>query len=161
MRRMKTKRRVLVPTMTRPQKIPSASGFILSSSQRCSSRTVVKKARRPLGPIDLPRIRIDEHPCSAGLGEPYVIGTTEGRWGMVMLVSLYTIGGLLCDALQKHAERQRLLVGYRCHALVLARAVISFSKTSRAPVRQVVMMISPEGQGEPQMELLEEFCVQS
>ena len=67
---------------------------------------------------DLPRIRIDEHPCSAGLGEPYVIGTMRGG-GYGDARDLYTIGGLLCDALQKHAERQRLVVGNRCHALVL------------------------------------------
>ena len=77
-----------------------------------------EEGEAPARADDLPCVRIDENPCSAGLGEPYVIGTMRGG-GYGDARDLYTIGGLLCDALQKYAERQRLLVGYRCHALVL------------------------------------------
>ena len=106
---------------------------------------------------DLPRVGIDEYPCSTGLGEPYVIGTMRGG-GYGDARDLYTIGDLRCDTLQKHAERQRLLVGYRCHALVLDEGGDFLLEDEQSPREAGRHDDKSEGQGEPQMELLKEFA---
>ena len=116
-----------------------------------------EEGEAPTWADDLPRVRIDEYPCSAGLGEPYVIGTIRGG-GYGDARDLYTIGGLRCYALQKLSERQRLLVGYRCHALVLDEGGDFLLEDEQSPREAGRHNDKPKGQGEPQMELLEEFA---
>ena len=117
-----------------------------------------EEGEAPALPHDLSRIGIDKDSRTTRLREPHGIGTAEVR-GYGDARDLHAIGRLAGDPLQEGLEGEalRLALGYRI-AIVTNQLGDFLLEDEQSPREAGRHNDKPKGQGEPQMELLEEFA---
>ena len=117
-----------------------------------------EEGEAPALPHDLSRIGIDKDSRTTRLREPHGIGAVEVR-GYGDARDLHAIGRLAGDPLQEGLEGEalRLAYGYRI-AIVTNQLGDFLLEDEQSPREAGRHNDKPKGQGEPQMELLEEFA---